>query len=142
MCEPAWQEPGEVLQQAGGEGGTWLSCDLNTCAHCEPETAAPVSPQPGAGFSQPGLQLSSQRPRGSWRESKGKPSPRPARPREAPAELSQETFPLCPRGAVWAGRFPQPAGALHSVLFPSGFGLGLPPEAMSAKPPLPELSSL
>lgn len=88
------------------EEGTWLSCDLNTCAH-EPETAAPgVSPQPGAGFSQPGLQLGSAAPPGAPGERARETCPGLPGPVRPLLSCPRETFPLCPRGAVWAGSSP------------------------------------
>ena len=109
-------------KQAGKEG-TWLSCDLNTCA-CKPETAAPSVRSRG------GQLLSAL---GAPGERARETSPRPARPREAPAELSQGDLSLVSPGCCLGGQFPQPAGGPSLGPVSSGFGLGLPPEAMSAQ---------
>lgn len=82
-----------VFQQAGGKEGTWLRCDLNTCA-CKPETAAPSVRSRG------GQLLSAL---GAPGERARETLPRPAQPHEAAAELSPGDCALCPQDAVWAG---------------------------------------
>lgn len=118
-----------VLQQAAGKEGTWLSCDLNTCAQARTQLLR-VSPQPGpllparvAVVKRPGLL---EREQGNSRPAHGPVRPLLSCPR---GDLS-----LVSPGCCLGGQFPACRG-LHSVLFLRHGLRSWPPEAMSPKPP-------